>query len=419
MINLLSPRSSGGACLRSPVISLLLIATLAALSLATGCVSVKERGDRAFAAQEYNRALDHYEQEMEQGSRDAELYFKAAQSAVRVGDFSLAERYYSRSLRYGGGEEVKRSLAEFYIATSNFTKAVRVLQQLLETTENPQSMFNNLGTALMYAGAPLDAESYLLVAQQMNPQDPVPYINLAVLYDKYLHQPRMSLGFFRCFLEIGKGSSNRRNIEARIRALEMQYGKTLPERYQVVCGKPYQPPGPPSKAELRAELGLDGEQQKAKEPREKEPREKEQDTDGADEQPVKIYRQVEERPEQPGDSEAPGADTPSTAKKLALAEQAFSQQNHARVVKYLEEVPASALDARAMSLYGRSLAELDEHQRAQRWLAAAVEADPDAENVSALLGVYRELNDADRIAELCERFAGDEKLEDVLEECPE
>jgi hypothetical protein len=131
-----------------------------------------------------------------------------------------------------------------------------------------------------------------------------------------------------------------------------------------------------------------------------------------------IYRQVDELPEQPKAAEGAGSKKPSTAKTLALAETAFSQQNHARVVQYLEDVPASALDARAMSLYGRSLAALGEHQRAQRWLAAAVEEKPNAENVEALLGVYRQLDDAAKIGELCERLEGDEELADVLEDCP-
>jgi hypothetical protein len=178
-----------------------------AMFLFSGCVTTKERGDRAFAASQYNVALDHYEIAIDKGSQDPQLYFKAAEAAVRIGDFSLAERYYSRSLRYGGGEKVARAVAEFYIATSNYTKAVRVLQELLDTTDNPQSVFNNLGAALMYAGLPLDAESYLLVAQQMSPVDPVPYINLGVLYDKYMHQPRLGMGFYRCFCASARGAS--------------------------------------------------------------------------------------------------------------------------------------------------------------------------------------------------------------------
>lgn len=430
MVKPLLPRSSGGVCVRSPVISLSLIVIFVALSFSAGCASIKERGDRAFAAKEYNVALDHYEQEMEQGSRDADMYYKAAQAAVRVGDFSLAERYYSRSLRYGGGEDVKRSLAQFYIATSNYAKAVRVLQQLLETTDEPQSIFNNLGTALMYAGAPLDAESYLLVAQQMNPDDPVPYINLGVLYDKYLHQPQMALGFYQCFLTMSNGGSNRRHFEARAKNIELSYGKDLPERYNVECGEAYQPPGPPSKEEVRATL-------KPEKPAERQPDEAEsgektltgkgenaredypeQPGQAGDDEPLKIYRQVDKLPEQPTSSMG-GAEKSTEAKTLALAEQAFSQQNHARVVKYLEGMPAAALDARAMSLYGRSLAELGELQRAQRWLAASVEEDRDAETVAVLIAVYRRLDAADKLNALCEHLANDGTLEETLEACPE
>lgn len=169
------------------------------LSAAAGCVSTQQRGDRAFKSGHYSEALDHYDRAIEGGDNSAELYANAAQAALRIGDFSLAERYFSRALRNGGGEPVARELADFYIATSNYTKAVRVLQTVLETSEDPQTVFNDLGAALMYAGSPLNAESYLMVAQQMKPDDPVPYVNLGVLYDKHLHNPRLAYGFINAF----------------------------------------------------------------------------------------------------------------------------------------------------------------------------------------------------------------------------
>ncbi|MFW6053956.1 MAG: tetratricopeptide repeat protein, partial [Persicimonas sp.] len=119
-----------GARASGPVIfSFWPAALLLAVVVLGGCVTTQERGDRAYESNQYNQALDHYERAIDSGSTDPELYYRAAKAAVRVGDFALAERYYSRALRHGGDEEVVRSLAEFYIATSNYTKAVRVLQQ--------------------------------------------------------------------------------------------------------------------------------------------------------------------------------------------------------------------------------------------------------------------------------------------------
>ncbi|MFW5966704.1 MAG: tetratricopeptide repeat protein [Persicimonas sp.] len=228
--------------------------TIALIVLLAGCVTTKERGDRAMEAESYRDALEYYETAMERGSNDPDLYAQAADAAVRTGDFALAERYYSRSLRYGGGEKVARKLSEFYIATSNYTKAVRVLQELIESADDKQPLYNNLGTALMYAGAPLEAESYLLVAQQLDPDDPVPYINLGLLYDEHLNQPRRAIGFYRCFVEMSSSADQRREITTRAQMLEQRYANEDLERFEVTCGEAYQGPASPSGDEVTERL---------------------------------------------------------------------------------------------------------------------------------------------------------------------
>src|SRR5690554_5153920 len=214
---------------------------IGAICALAGCVSTQQRGDRAFKAGQFSEALDHYERAIDGGDHSAQIYSNAAQAALRIGDFSLAERYFNRALQNGGGESVARELADFYIATSNYTKAVRVLQTVLETTQDPQTIFNDLGTARMYAGSPLNAESYLLVAQQMKPADPVPYVNLGVLYDKHLHNPRLAHGFYECFLELSPNSRQSGKVRARVSLLESRYSHDFPERYDVACSEPYQP----------------------------------------------------------------------------------------------------------------------------------------------------------------------------------
>jgi tetratricopeptide (TPR) repeat protein len=402
------------------------LALLAALLAA--CATPASRGDHAFETEQYREALDHYEQAMASGERDAQLYFRAAKSAVRLGEFALAERYYSRSLRYGGGEEVARSLAEFYIATSNYAKAVGVLQRLLETTDEPQAIFNNLGAALMYAGIPLDAESYLLIAQQMDPKDPVPYVNLGVLYDQHLHQPRLAIGFYRCFLELSPPNTQHRKIQATVSALSNRVGGDLDDRFKVPCGEPYGAPSSPKEIDLSEEIPDDEEgepqapaeadddgdepQGEARPADTDEPAEQEQGDEQEEGPPPVINRQVEELPAQSSDETEVDAD-----EAMSLAQNAWEAHNYGEVIRHLEGVPASALDAGAMALLGRALAATGEFQRAQRWLAGAVEDEPKPEHVDALLEVYEQLDETERIERLCGRFEGQAEFEQALEGC--
>jgi tetratricopeptide (TPR) repeat protein len=445
----LVPRFFGGAIKRGLATTHWCVVLMIAIFLCSGCATTKDRGDRAFEATQYNEALTHYEVAIEGGSRDPDLYHKAAEAAVRVGDFSLAERYYSRAMRYGGGEEVARAMAEFYIATSNYTKAVRVLQELLETTDNPQSIFNNLGAALMYAGMPLDAESYLLVAQQMSPTDPVPYVNLGVLYDKHMRQPRLALGFYRCYLRRtdarGQNGGQRRKIEARVRALEVRHGKDAEGRFNVPCDKAYQPPAAPTEDEVRERLGpveapksTEGQtadsDPSASQPSESESSESESSASDSsakkqaeepiddDAPPPVIYRQGERAPaevQEPSASEPEQPEVDKSKETLRLAKDAFAEQNHKDVVRHLERLPAAELDSDSMALYGRSLAALGQYSQAQRWLAGAVDDDPSAQNVAALFEVYRELGDEKKLHQLCQRFEDEDGLEEIFEDCPE
>src|SRR5690554_5557648 len=162
------------------------------LVLAPSCSHPGGLGDRAFEAGDYSAALRYYEEEMVEGAHDWKLYHRAALASTRIGSFATAERYYSLSLRYGGGVDVATDLAAFYVQTSNYARAVRVYQFLLKHTDDPQPVYNNLGTALMYAGLPFDAESYLMISQQMDPKNPLTYINLGVLYDQHLKQPQLA-----------------------------------------------------------------------------------------------------------------------------------------------------------------------------------------------------------------------------------
>ena len=435
---------------------------MALVMLVTGCVTTKERGDRAFQAEHYNEALDHYERLIDEGNQDPQLFFKAAEAATRLGDLALAERYYSRALRYGGGEKVARALSEFYIQTSNYAKAVRVLQQLLETTDNPQPVFNNLGTALMYAGAPLDAESYLLVAQQMEPTDPVPYVNLGVLYDKHMNQPALALGFYKCFLKFADGSRRLHKVRTRAQRLEARYADGLPEQFDVECGQPYQPPRAASAAELRrrfeeatgaskeaeeqteeqtqaepngddeVELRFDDSKQPGDEPDvDAQPSPKESDDAPADDTDQEEDSATAQAPEDEADEPAVQGLVEGTPEELEQAarteqkedvdtaieqaEQAFARKDYASVVDQLDDMPASKLDAHSMALYGRSLAKVGRHKDADRWLTWSLSERLESDAAEALFGVYDELGKEEARTKLCERLV-DERFDELREQ---
>ncbi|MFP4599179.1 MAG: tetratricopeptide repeat protein, partial [Persicimonas sp.] len=149
------------------------------------------------------------------------------------------------------------------------------------------------------------------------------------------------------------------------------------------------------------------------------------DGEAGDEQPHPVIRRHGQTSDSAGAGEAEGdskgdagGDEPQPEDPVELAQKAFEAQNHEQAVKYLEQVPIDQLDADAMSLYGRALMALDEHHRAQRWLAGAVEEEPSPDNVEALLQVYVELKSDEKIAKLCKRFAGESELEDILARCP-
>jgi tetratricopeptide (TPR) repeat protein len=215
----------------------LLLCTLLVLPSISGCLTVRERGDRSFEAKQYGQAAALYEEAIQAGDRDSQVYLMAARTALHLGDPGGAERNYSRAIRNGGGVGVARELADFYVRTSNYGSAVRVFRYLLNRVTDVQPIYNNLGTAMMYAGSPMDAESYLIVAQQMDPSDPFPYVNLGLLYDQYLNRPSAAVAFYRCFAQMSARNAKVRDVEQRIQEMGREFrGIGL---YEIACGEVY------------------------------------------------------------------------------------------------------------------------------------------------------------------------------------
>lgn len=372
--------------------------------LLIGCMGSQQLGDRAFEAGDFQLALDHYDVEIGDGTRDPTVYHRAALSAMNVGSFSSAERYFSQSLRYGGGIEVARDLAQFYVRTSNYAQAVRVFQYLLNQEQDPQPVYNNLGTALMYADMPFDAETYLLVAQQLDPEDPVPYINLGLLYDRYFKQPNLALGFYRCYLEMSQDRNQTRSVRLRVEEIVGRGGRVLSGQ-GVVCGEPYRPVVVATgrlKDEFGSgvagedgvgpgqviDLGLPG-----------------ADGDEGQERVIEEFRAEPRRAEER---------TTSASVDEGVREN-FQRGRYDQVVLALTAMEAGEVGEEGRSMLGIALFKVGRFEEAQAHLESAVEARPRLELVTALFGVYRRLERVEELSILCKRFETWTDFEELVE----
>ncbi len=372
--------------------------------LLSGCLTSVDRGDHAFEQGRYEEALTLYEQGIDQGqTRDPQVYYRAAVAATRVGSFAAAERHYSRALRYGGGSEVARALAELYIQTSNYSSAVRVLQVLLNDPGiEPQPIYNNLGVALMYAGDALDAESYLLVAQQLNPKDPNPYVNLGLLYDRHLRRPERALGFYKCYIKM-MSPTPQRTVDMRMRELSNQHSAE-----SLACGKPYRPELASKRGALREAFQDDPEvlarlDAKAQasvepifsgEPADTARREVRVDAGGTLPAPSLTREAEPSSPTQRARAEARRA--------LALKEPSAAIEAMSAIPKDMVNAEDAALMARAHELRG------DEAQ-AEVWLRTALQLSPGVSTLTPLLRFLQERKRQAQLLELCSQFADDEE----------
>ena len=208
------------------------------LVLMAACSTLKEQGDAEFERGHFDDAMGHYEDAIAQGDRDPELFYRAGQASLKKGDFSAAERYFSRAIRHGGGVPVMRSLASLYIQTSNFSRAIDVLKELLRLGDDPYTVYQNLGVALIYTKQPVEAEDYLILAQHAGLDRPVAYFNLGLLYDRYLSRPALGLEFYRCYIALSNTPKDPQitRLSSRIEAA----GEAVDQaNTQVNCGQKY------------------------------------------------------------------------------------------------------------------------------------------------------------------------------------
>ncbi len=390
--------------------SLLVVLFVCFSLILAGCVTARTKGDRAFDNGNYNEALDYYEELFDEGVKDPELYHRAAKASIAIGDFGPAERYYTLALRYGAGLDAARELAEFYIGTSNYASAVRVYQFLLASQKNQgarQAVYNNLGAALMYAGSPFDAESYLMIAQQMEPEDPFPYLNLGLLYDRHLKQPWLAINFYQCFSKLSPKNTRTQEVRQRTQELRARWAK-LYEPDVVDCGQAYSPEPQKKAANLKEILGPP-------------PKEGEEETkvsapafevgspDG-ELGTVEVERMVEDSPPRETKEE------PTSA--LQQAKIAHADADHARVIQLLTSLPVSQLGARDKAILGASLMEEKRLEDAVTWLEMSLNEQESPQTVELLVRAYRRGDQKERMIGLCKRFEGREAYKLATEACP-
>ena len=397
----------------------LLVALAACILVASlGCAGPEERGDRAMAMGDVDRALIYYERAITDGSRDPQLYFRAAEAAQSQGAFAKAERYYSQSLRYGGGTEVARALAKFYISTSNFSQAARVFQYLARHEEDIQPLYTNIGTALMYAGKYGDAESYLLLAHQMAPDEPVPYVNLGVLYDRYIRNYPRAVRFYECYVEMSEDAAQVRMVRTRLREIANE-GPVDTSRVHLECGEEYQiyHPEHPSLAEI---FDVDTDHIEADESPVMEDDEEVsrvfevsgEDADEEDEGEVTQVEPVIERPSIDGEELDEDKDVTEVARRL------FEAGRYDEVVQWLEGRDVEDEQAlKARQLLGRAYYRVGRFEDALPALEEVVEERPGPQVVEDLLRAYEQEGEGQKMESICERFSGWPDYEEALDPC--
>lgn len=366
--------------------------------LLAGCTNTQRRADRAFEAKRYSDALELYDEAIAAGNRDPMLFYNAARASLSAGDLAGAERYYSRSLDLGASNDVAWELANFYVSTSNYVSAVRVYRYLLYRESDKQPVYNNLGTALMYAGLPFDAESYLMVAQHMDPLSPSPYLNLGLLYDRHLRQPWLAVNFYECYDELTRGrAENTAMVRQRSAELRDRYYR-LYQRGAVECGVEYQPSAPTASLDaIRTEFPVEDEQA-ADKPKDEPP-------------PVELNLEGTQ-PDEPVTVETTAPTLPPDA--LDVARAAFDGERWADTVAAYGLLPMSRLATDDFYKLGVAYREQANFPMAIHWLELARASEPTPQSAAALLATYAAANRTDRTAQLCVEIGNDASYQEVV-----
>lgn len=364
------------------------------LVLSSGCVTAKAKGDHALEQGEYDLALRYYEEALKEERRDPELFYRAAIAAQHQGAFAEAERYFSQSLRNGGDREVVIALAEFYVQTSNFIEAVRVYHYLLRFEENVQPVYNNIGTSLMYGGKYLDAESYLLIAQQMDPSDPIPYLNLGALYDHHIRNRPRATRFYECFLELNTADSpEARQVSTRLQEFELS-GEADVSRVNLVCGEKFRP-GVQPRHDLQTIFDLEFGPPEAQSVKDEEI----------------IIERLDRSHREEGEKERQLDELRSRGGGLMEA------GHFDRAAEVWIQIPEGDRTLEDEEALGQAYYRTGKFEEAAARFEVVLEARPSSGVVGRLLEIYTKLQREEARERLCERFQGWPDFEEALRSC--
>lgn len=370
------------------------------LGLLSSCVSDRQLGDKEFELNNYKKALEYYDLEISAGSKDPRVYTQAARASVQMGSFGTAERYYGKAISNGAKTEVIRELAKFYVRTSNYGSAIRVYKYLLNIEKNKQPIYNNLGTAYIYAGSPFDAESYLLIAQQLEPKDPFPYLNLGLLYDQNLKKWPKAIGFYKCFVSLAPKHESTPGVKQRL----VEIGAKVSTEEVIDCTVPYtETARSVSLKELRTKM-LDLE------------------TDSAPDTDTDLDKT--ESKSKGKEIEIVNLKSPlvvgfeKTSRQLKPASDFYLKFDFESAVKEFEKLPLSVFDADASLAFGDSLSRLFRFSEATTWLQLSDKIQSTPKTVELLINAFNNLGKQSEMKFWCEKYKGRPVYETALKNCP-
>lgn len=365
-----------------------------------GCVNDRQLGDREFELDNFKKALEHYDRDISSGSKDPEVFAQAARASVQLGSFGTAERYYGKAVSNGAGIDVVRELAKFYVRTSNYGSAIRVYKYLLKVEQNKQPIYNNLGTAFLYSGSPFDAESYLLIAQQMDPNDPFPYLNLGLLYDQNLKKTPKAIGFYNCFMKLAPTHEAAPRVRQRLGEIE----RLSKEVEEVDCSVPYKEPARavvrPNELKSRM-VDLDGSDDSEMPP----------PIIPAEGKPAKKVEIVNLKSKLAIEIEDPEL-------RMKPAVELYMKHKFAGAVKEFEKLPLKSFDANTALAFGDSLSRLFRFSDASTWLQLSEKIQSQPKTVELLISAFGNLGKQTEVKFWCGKYEGRPAYKTALRYCP-
>lgn len=101
------------------------------------------------------------------------------------------------------------NLGLLYQQGGDTAQAAAAFDRALALQPQSSDIYNSAGVFYRSVGRFADAEAAYLQAMEHDPALAAPVLNLAILYDLYLHRPRQALVYYRQYLELGGDDDGR------------------------------------------------------------------------------------------------------------------------------------------------------------------------------------------------------------------